>query len=77
MASSYKDLDGRTIAANDRELERLVQAAFSLFMQMYGVKKYGSHGPTVAQVSMLGGALKDCGVALPDDYFDVFLGEKK
>ena len=54
--------------------EQLIDAAKDLFMQAYGNQQYGSHPPTRAQWLMLGGALKEMGVALPEDYPDVFSG---
>ena len=37
----------------------------------FGARRYGSHGPTVAQWCMVGAALNECGVDLPPDWADV------
>jgi hypothetical protein len=49
-------------------MSQLERAAQDLLLQVYGARKYGSHIPTRMQWLMLGAALADAGVALPDNW---------
>jgi hypothetical protein len=57
--------------------ENLTRAVRILFMQAYGARRYGSHGPTRAQWVNVGAALAENGTEMPSDWVEVLLEEAR